>query len=52
MTTSRDAVMMHESNTAGRSLAQSRAPPEIVLESNIPLKLKQTRQNKLNELGA
>jgi hypothetical protein len=52
MATSRDAMMMHESNIAGRSLAQSQTPPEFVLESDIPLKLKQTRKNKLNELGA
>ncbi|MBO9125698.1 MULTISPECIES: hypothetical protein [unclassified Rhizobium] len=43
---------MHERNSAERSLAKSHVAPEFVLESNIPLKLKQTRKNKLNELGA
>jgi hypothetical protein len=44
--------MMHESNSAGHNVAESQTPPEFVLESDIPLKLKQTRKNKLNELGA
>jgi hypothetical protein len=44
--------MMHESNSAGHNVAESQMPPEFVLESDIPLKLKQTRKNKLNELGA
>jgi len=45
-------MMMHESNSAGRNLAENHPPPEFVLESNISLKLKQPLKKNLNMLGA